>query len=160
MGLGLRLSALAAEARRRIHGSRGGPASLGISASNRRLGGSRPRRGVSVFRRLTEVPPQWRAGVFSCVLGLKPAPPPGSRQRLDPPPTSQAPPPVRRDRRRAHSGGIETTLQTYCFNPIDSTRGTLTNSTAEKTFQTQSQLHAARPRQILILNFNYVYSQN
>jgi hypothetical protein len=37
----------------------------------------------------------------------------------------------------------------------------LINSTAEEVFQTQSQLHApARPRQILILNFNYVYSQN
>ncbi len=62
----------------------GKSASQGASASSRRLGGSRP---APVLCRLTGVQPQWWAGVFS---GVKPAPLPGGRQRLDPPPTSQA----------------------------------------------------------------------
>ncbi len=41
-GLGLRLSVSAAEAKRRIRGSREGSASLGASASSRRLGGPCP----------------------------------------------------------------------------------------------------------------------
>ncbi len=44
-----------------------GPASLGTSASSRRLSG---RRGASVLRRLTEAPPQWWAGAFSGVFGF------------------------------------------------------------------------------------------
>ncbi len=54
--LGLQLSVSAAEARRRIHGSKEGPASLGISASSRRLSGSPP------APRRIRPPPEFRRG--------------------------------------------------------------------------------------------------
>ncbi len=110
-GLGLRLFASAAEARRREPRLRRGPASLGISASSRRLGGSRP---APVLRRLTGVPPQWWAEAFS---GVKPAPLPGDRQRQEPPLASQAD--------DVPTAAVPKPRFEYCFNPTDSTKGAL-----------------------------------
>ncbi len=141
------------------HGSRGGPASLGTSASNRRLGGSRP---APVLCRLTGVPPQWWAGVFSGVFRLKPAPPSGGRQRQKTAAHLPSPPPVRRGRRRTHSGGTETTLQTHMVSTLlEIYERHIDTAQPKRRFKHKaSSTPAARPRQILILNFNYVYSQN
>ncbi len=123
MGLGLRLSASAAEARRmkpRLQREARVPRHLRQQQKARRFPPA-PRhiRTLPSHRSSAAVV----GGGVQRRFGLKPASPPGGRQRQKPPPTSQAPREARpttypQRRNRNHASNI-------CFNPIDSTRGTL-----------------------------------